>query len=32
MIYWAISDLNAAELTQFAQMTADELNGKSARP
>jgi mycothiol system anti-sigma-R factor len=32
MIYWAISDLNAAELTQFAQMTADELNGKSAKP
>jgi anti-sigma factor RsiW len=32
MIYWAISDLNAAELTQFAQMTADELNGKSTRP
>jgi anti-sigma factor RsiW len=32
MAYWAISDLNVAELAQFAQLTADELGGKPPQP
>jgi len=32
MAYWAISDLNAAELTQFAQLTAGELSAKPPQP
>jgi anti-sigma factor (TIGR02949 family) len=30
MTYWAVSDLNAAELSQFAQLVANELHGGSA--
>jgi hypothetical protein len=30
MTYWAVSDLNAAELGQFAQLVAYELHGSSA--
>jgi len=32
MAYWAISDLNATELTQFAQLTAAELGAKPPQP
>jgi anti-sigma factor RsiW len=32
MAYWAISDLNEAELAQFAQLTADDLRRGAGRP
>jgi len=32
MAYWAVSDLNATELAQFAQLTAAELSGKPSGP
>jgi anti-sigma factor (TIGR02949 family) len=32
MTYWAISDLNQAELSQFAQLVAANLSGNAAEP